>query len=485
MQDQVRTLGHAVRLHVIAKYLGQLGIMLALLTAVPLLVSLYFHEYVISWHYVTVITAILLLALPAIRYEAPQTIQTNEALVITALAFIVTPLLMSYPLVGAGLDFGDAIFEAVSAVTTTGLSTLDMLEDRPRSLLFARAWMQWYGGLGIIVLSVALLMGHQFSLRRLMEPVAGESLITGTRHYARRMLLIYTGLTVIGLVVLWLLLGDGFAALTYILSAVSTGGFSISDGSLADLPSWSGRYGVLLFSLCGALPLMLYYRAIHDSWSSLWRDIEVRGLFAAMASIALLLMATFIFLEEWSVSDSAAHALLMAVSAQTTTGFSSVDIEPLEPLAKVVMIIAMITGGCVGSTAGGIKLLRVLIMLRLFQLTLQRSTLPSHAVSDSRLGDKRLEEDEVGRALLLILLFIVVVVLSWLPFLLFNYAPEDALFEVVSALATVGLSSGVTSPDLEPLLKGVLCFDMWFGRVEIVAMLILLYPPTWIGRRAE
>lgn len=485
MQESISTLSHAVRLHVIAKYLGQLGLMLALLTTVPLLASLYFQEFFISWRYVTVIAAILLLAIPAARLEAPENIQSNEALAITALAFMITPLIMSYPLMGAGLDFGDALFEAVSAVTTTGLSTQETLFGKPQTLLFARAWMQWYGGLGVIVLSVALLMGHHLSIRRLMEPVVGESMITSTRSYARRMLLIYLALTAIGLVVLWLLLGDGFSALTYILSAISTGGFAIHDGSLADIDSWAARYAILFFSLCGALPLMLYYRAVHGSWSSLWHDVEVRALLAAIVLITLLLMAAFLFREGWGLQESAAHALLMAASAQTTAGFSSIDIATLEPLAKVVMIIAMAMGGCVGSTAGGIKLLRLLIMFRMFQLMVQRSALPSHAVVNARLGGKRLEEDEINRALLLILLFIVVMLLSWLPFLFYDYAAEDALFEVVSALATVGLSSGITNPDLEPLLKGVLCFDMWFGRLEIVALLIVLYPPTWIGKRTE
>ena len=110
--------------------------------------------------------------------------------------------------------------------------------------------------------------------------------------------------------------------------------------------------------------------------------------------------------------------------------------------------------------------------------------MPSHAVTETRIGRKILEPDEITRAFVLILCFIGVVVLSWLIFLYYGYAPLDALFEVVSATGTVGLSTGITGPDLEPGLKLVLCADMLLGRLEIIALLIVLYPGTWIGKRA-
>ena len=147
------------------------------------------------------------------------------------------------------------------------------------------------------------------------------------------------------------------------------------------------------------------------------------------------------------------------------------------------MIVAMLVGGSVGSSAGGFKLLRLLILLRMLQLMIRRAAMPSHAVAEPYLAGHKLETDDMLRAMQLILLFIGIMVLSWLPFVIMGYDPLDALFEVVSACGTVGLSSGIARPELEPFLKGVLCFDMIAGRVEIIALLIVLYPRNWIGRR--
>jgi trk system potassium uptake protein TrkH len=173
------------------------------------------------------------------------------------------------------------------------------------------------------------------------------------------------------------------------------------------------------------------------------------------------------------------------MSAQSTAGFSTLDIDSLDNSAKLGMIVSMLIGGSVGSTAGGIKLLRFLILLRLIQIMLRRTTMPSQAMLYPRVGDRPLEEPEVQRVLILILLFISVIVISWIAFLMNGYPPMNALFEVVSATATVGLSTGVTSADMPALLKLVLCLDMLFGRLEIIALLVVLYLPNWIGKRKE
>ena len=157
----------------------------------------------------------------------------------------------------------------------------------------------------------------------------------------------------------------------------------------------------------------------------------------------------------------------------------------MDSASKLVMIVSMLVGGSVGSSAGGFKLLRLLILIRFLQFTIRRSALPSHAVAEPYLAGQKLEANDILRALVLILIFIVIVILSWLPFVLLGYEPIDALFEVVSACGTVGLSSGITRPELEPVLKGILCFDMIAGRLEVIALLVVLYPRTWIGRRSK
>jgi trk system potassium uptake protein TrkH len=171
------------------------------------------------------------------------------------------------------------------------------------------------------------------------------------------------------------------------------------------------------------------------------------------------------------------------VSAQTTTGFNTISISEMSPATKLVIILSMVIGGGTASSSGGIKILRLLIFIRLLQLIFQRTALPLHAISKQTLGGRPLESDELQRALLLIILFMVVVLFSWLTFLFYGYDPLDALFEVVSATATTGLSTGITQHNLPLVLKAVLSVDMLLGRLEIFAFLVLLYPGNWFGKR--
>lgn len=486
MEERTGVLTYAVRGRVVLKYCGQLMLMLVMLTLVPLAVALLQGEWLPGRRYAILCCGLLAAGAWLARLPAPSHIQGNEALTVTALAFLIAPLLMSWPMMAAGIPFTDALFEAVSGVTTTGLSTLAGVEQRSSVFLFARAWMQWYGGLGIVVLSVALLMGHHAAARRLVDPAAaGEALVATARTHARRCIFIYLLITLLGLALVWSLTGDGFNALLHVLTAVSTGGFSSFDQSLAGFHS-AAAIVVICISLLGAVSLPLYWRAFHAGRSgcivTILGDVELRALVVA----GLLTGALLSWLaSRHGVAAPWYHGMLMGLSAQTTTGFATLPVADLDAASKLVMIGAMITGGSVGSTAGGFKLLRLLILLRLVQLMLRSSALPPHAVVEPYLAGQKLETDDLLRALQLILLFIGVMVVSWMPFVLLGYDPLDALFEVASACATAGLSTGISRPELEPVLKGVLCFDMLAGRLEIIALLVLIYPRNWFGRRGE
>lgn len=478
--EHVAPLIYAVRGRIVAKYLGQLGLLLALLTLVPLAVALGTGDMAIARRCGEIVAILIAVCLPLSRLRVVAHVQVNEALVISALAFVLASLVMSWPFMAVGLSFVDAWFEAVSGVTTTGLSTLATVADRPQAFLFARVWMQWYGGLGIAILWVALLFNHHFAMRRLVEGAGVENLVTTAQLHARRVLVIYGSLTLAGIAMLLLLREDLLSAVTHVLSAISTGGFSVNDDSLAGMGA--ARYVVSFIALCGAVSLPLYYLLYQKRWTSFIRDAELWALLAMVALVCLLL---WVFLQQGGMPGGAAlgHALVMGVSAQTTTGFSSLSVLGLDAAAKWVLILAMFTGGCVGSTAGGIKMLRLLVFGRLFQLSLRRTALPPHAVVEPWLGGRVLEDDDIQRALLIIGLYGAGVVLSWLPFLLAGYAPLDALLEVVSATGTVGLSSGITRTALETPLKLVLMADMLFGRVEFLALLVVLWPRTWFGKR--
>jgi trk system potassium uptake protein len=261
-----------------------------------------------------------------------------------------------------------------------------------------------------------------------------------------------------------------FDALIHTLAAISTGGFGGVSDSLAGFGR-GAHFALFAVSLLGALPLFLYYRAWRSGAASLRFDPELRALIIAVALVTVLLW--------WLGGLSPADALLQAGSAQTTTGFATVDLSELDPAAKGVLILSMATGGGVGSTAGGIKLLRLLILIRMIQLAVMRVQLPRHAVVQPAIGGRTLDGLQIEHALVLILLFVLLVLGSWMAFLVAGYPALDALFEVVSATATVGLSVGITGPDLEPGLKLLLSLNMLAGRLEIVALLVLLFPGTW------
>jgi len=483
MTVSTTALAYAVRLPIIGRYLGQLALMLAVLALAPLAVSLITGEHAFSLRYAVVIGGLLLGALLSRRLpEAPQ-IQANEAIVIVSLAFIATPLIMAFPLAASGLPLEDVLFEAVSAITTTGLSTLGSIEGASPTFLFARAWMQWYGGLGIAVLSVALLMSHLVAARRLAESGDSGNIASTARTQARHVLVVYLAITLIGTLALWVVLGEPFTALVHMLSTVSTGGFSTFDTSLAALPR-TGAWVVTLFALLGATPLLLYFHAACGRRSEIVRDLEIRALLVAVLLVSGLLSLSLYHHMAMEWDHALQHGVLLGTAAQTTSGFSTLAVGELDATSQLLLIISMLIGGGTGSTAGGIKLLRVLIFLRLLQYFVSRTAMPSHAVTEPRLGGRPLAPLEVDRVALLLGLFVGMLAVSWLIFLMHGYEPLAALFETASALGTVGLSSGISGPELEGPLKMLLCFDMLLGRLEIVALLVLLYPRTWIGKRA-
>jgi len=484
--DGIGVLGYAVRNRVVAKYVGQLALLLAGLMAVPLALAVYDAQAAFALRFGVVCALLVVLGAPLARLAVPAQVQANEALVIIAAGYLLAAVALAYPLSAGGLAGIDALFEAVSGVTTTGLTTVAEIEQLPRVFLFARAWAQWYGGLGIVVLSVALLLGNQVAARRLIDPEgAGENLAATMRVHARRVLAVYVALTLAGIGIVGALGLGGFEATAHVLTAVSTGGFSTHGDSLAGIDSGAARSALLLIALLGAVSLPLYHRAWVGGWRRFFADPELRLLLAASALFALALWWCLPADSGLAPGERAAQAAWLALSAQTGTGFSTLPLAQLGPLAMFVLLLPMIIGGSIGSTSGGIQLLRLLLLLRLLQLLLRRTTLPPHAVAEVRFGGRTVSAEELARALLVIVLFLATVGLSWLTFVALGHAPLAALFEVVSAVGTVGLSSGMSAPDLDPSLKVVLMADMLLGRVEFVALLVLFYPRTWIGKRAS
>jgi trk system potassium uptake protein TrkH len=477
----LQSLRFAVRFGVIAHHLGLLLTPLGVLSCVPAAVAWATGRPDVALWGLGV--AVALLGLGALGRKAGRhaDLQRNEALILTPLVFGIASLAGAILLTAYGMSFPDACFEAASGATTTGLSVLPSVDGAAAGLLFARAWLQWIGGLGVLVLALALIVTPGASARRMGFGSREVANVTGgTRAHARRVLGIYLVLTALGIVALIALGAGAGDAVLHTLAAISTGGFATHDGSLAVFP---GRVqaAILLLCLAGALPFSCYYLTLYRRPLSLLSDPRVHSLL----SLSALSVAALVGVR-WLAADAPlalGDLAVTAVSAQTTAGFSSMPVRDLEPAAKLVVIAAMFVGGDVGSTAGGIKIFRFLVCLRMLGLLLDRTSIVPSGRLGLQVGGERVSSDEVEGVVAVLSATVLLVALSWLAFLANGYPALDALFEVVSAVGTVGLSTGITSAELPLFLKAVLVLDMLMGRVEVLAVLVLLRPATWLGRR--
>ena len=482
----MKALTYAVRARPVLKYSGLLAIAMAVLTLVPLVVALCFGSTTAAWRYAAISAGAAVMGSLLVRLERPRQIQDNEAMVLTALVFLLSPLALSWPAMAAGIAFSDALFETISAVTTTGLSTVADISRAPASFLFARAWTQWIGGLGIVVLSLAILIQPGTMARKLGDDFREyeKDPVGGTRTIARTVFTVYSLVTLAGILMLAASGTSWFNAVVYAFAAVSTGGFSPHPQSLAGLNTPLAQGVVILISVGGAVPLLIFRGVLWQNWKKIVTDRQILMFLAVGCIVSLLLWGSF-YLNGLPGDQALFHGIINGFSAQTTAGFSSLDLSRSDALSKVILMGSMFLGGCCGSTAGGIKILRLLIIVRIVQLMILRAAMPKNAVMQPTIGNERLSDDELIHAAGIVFAYAGAVLLSWVPFIVAGFDPLNALFEVVSAISTAGLSAGVSGPDLHWVLKIVLCMDMLLGRLEIFAWLILFSPATWFGTRIK
>lgn len=480
----LETLATAMRARVLARYLGVFCLSLVLIAAVPGFVALLMGDIGFAVHCGIVSLLLAAVGFPLSRLQAPSQIQMNEAMAIISLGFLIGGAAMTLPFTAAGLAPIDAFFESVSAITTTGLSAAGGTENKSDAFLFARAWAQWYGGLGIIILAFVIVLGPGAVSRRLTLSETGpEDLLGGSWAHGKKVLVLYAGLTVAGGMLLWALGAPALDAVVHALSSLSTGGYSSYESSAAGLEGPLLRGILMLLCIAGAISFTLQYQVWRKGPMSFFRDGEVQTLiFLMIAGWALILCA------EWLSGRSlnaglAGNAAFMTVSAQTTAGYQTIAPTDLSTASKLILIFSMTVGGDVGSTAGGLKIFRLLIMIRLVQVLLARTATPRHAVMEPRLGGRTLEPSEISTAGGMVALYAATIFLSWLCFLAAGLDPLDSLFDVASAVGTVGLSTGIAGADLTAPLKLILTLDMLMGRLEILAVLVLAYPRNWIGPR--
>ncbi|PZC48686.1 MAG: trk system potassium uptake protein TrkH [Chloroflexi bacterium] len=456
----------------VVTHMGLVLRLLGLLFVPSVVVALAFGEFERAGLFAALALGVFAIGWLASLANRPA-LEVREALVVTALAYLAFSLagglahLPEAPLI-------DGFFESMSGFTTTGLSTLDPAL-LPKSLLFFRASTQWVGGAGIIVIALVVLFGPgRAPFKLYAAEFGGENLVGSVVATARVVIKVYLGLTALGYVVFLAVGMAPFDALLNIMTTVSTGGFSPFTDSVGHYQGIRFHVAFMVFMILGAVSFPLYYLALREGPRRFLADIQLRWL---LAIVVLAGVAMFGILG-WGVS-AALPAFFQATSAASGTGFSTVDISSLPETMRLAMIPLMLIGGSVGSTAGGIKLLRFIILAKLGTWMVTRALLPQEAQVPVKYGNDTVSDGELKEMFAFVALFAAIFFGSAMLLALAGFPVLDALFESASAAGTVGLSTGITSPDLSSWAKLVLSFQMWAGRLEVLAVLVFLYPGTW------
>lgn len=461
-------------LRAVLTYLSALSHLLALVLTAPLAVAMLAGE----WRLALVFLLLIISALVVGRFR-PLTwspgLEVREGLVVTALAYLLFALAGTLPFWQVA-PFADSFFESMSGFTTTGLSVLD-LNGLPTSLLFFRAYSQWLGGAGIIILSLVLLLGPgQAAFTLYASEFGEENLVGSVVATARVVLKVYLSLTLLGFIAFWAAGMTPFDACLHIMSTISTGGFTTHPEGIARYISHPGIIlTITFFMLAGALSFPLYYFFRTDP-GRFFGDEQLRALLLIVVLSTLFVIVT--------AAGAPLTQFFTTTSALTTTGFSITPPSQWPENLRTTCIILMVIGGTAGSTAGGIKIFRLVIIAKLVSRQLFSLLLPRETVLITKLGDQLVSEEEIRRIFSFVSLYFAILILSTLILVTGGFSPADAIFESASALGTVGLSSGITGPDLALSHKLLLIFDMWAGRLEILPILITLYPGRWWRQRS-
>lgn len=475
----------------IARIVGLFAVLFGLTLAAPILIGLWYREPE-ALHFLQPMAGSVLLGglLWLVGRRRPTNLAVRDGFLVVVLFWVLLGLLGAWPLMqSAELGFVDALFESVSGLTTTGATVIIGLDELPRSVLFYRQQLQWLGGMGLIVLGVAVLPmlgigGMQLYRAEAPGPLKEEKLTPRLAQTARALWGIYVGLTLACALGYWASGMSPFDAVAHSLSTVSTGGFSTHDASLAYFESRAVEAVAIVFMLLAAINFGVHFVVLHqrDPLHYL-RDVEARYFLLLVLAVVILVTLVLRLEQEYDQWDpSLRNATFEVVSVVTSTGFGIVDFSHWPDFLPILLILISFVGGCGGSTAGGMKVLRVLLLVRQGMLEVRRLIHP-HAYQPLRLGrrvvDDRLMQGVWGFFALYMTTFVLLV-------LLMIHAGLDS----VSAFAAVATAMNNLGPGLGEVaytFQGVSDFGkvlaviaMLLGRLEVFTILVLLSPRFWM-----
>ncbi len=414
----------------------------------------------------------------------------NEGYIVVALSWVFFSVFGMVPYLWGGFipNITDAFFETMSGFTTTGATILDNIESMPHGILFWRSLTQWIGGLGIVCFTIVLLPGFGASSQMLYlseaTGVTHNKLCPKTRVMARYIFMVYILLTAVESA---LLMAGGmglFDAVCHSMTTTATGGFSTKQASIAYWHSPYIEYVVSLFMLLSAINFSLYIVACKSKWKQLRKNTELKW-FACSVGLLTLVISVVLFLNNgYGVEEAFRKSLFQVATCHTSCGFATDDYNLWPPFTWMLLIFAMLSGGCTGSTSGGVKNLRLIIIANCIRNQF-RQILHPRAVLPVRAGfpfDNKL----VTTVLVFFAAYLSVAFIGWTLLMAFGVGFTEAMSTVISAMGNVGPGLGSFGPAfswaaLPDAAKWILSSLMLIGRLEIFGFLLIFYRSTWKG----
>ena len=475
---------------VISFLLGKISVLLGAAQVINLCMALYYGEKCYLQFLFSILLAVGLgYALQFYGRDAShKDISVREGIGTVFFAWILAAGLAGLPFVFLQvLDPISAYFEAMSGLTTTGATSISDLEILPKSLLFWRAMNHWIGGIGIIVIFVALLPSMSGTAVYLYNAeVTGFSnsrILPRIRTTAIALFYIYLLLTIILTGILRGMGMDAYDAVYHAFSCIATGGFSDYNTSVAHFKSPMIEYALSVFMVLAAGNLAVYYQVTQNGFKALWEDLEFKVYVVMVLCFSVAIAVNIILVNGYSIENGFRSALFHVASFASTTGFVADDYDKWPSFARMMLAVMFFTGGCAGSTAGGIKICRLIVLVKTVAAELRRTLHPQMLLT-VYYGKARLSMPTVMNIGRFFFVYIFVVALLTLVTTASGVAPEEAIFGVASCLASVGPAFGSigatgTYAELPAGAKIAMALGMLLGRLELFTALALLRSEYW------
>lgn len=395
--------------------------------------------------------------------------------------------MLPFLLCGSVETAGEAFFETMSGFTTTGATILDDIDREPHAILFWRALTHWIGGLGIVLFAIAVL---PFFGEGSLQLFSGEAV--GVTHdkihskvnvMARLLWSIYLGLTVTCLLLLRVGGMGWFDALCHSMATVSTGGFSTRQASVAAWQSPFIEYVIAVFMILSAINFSLYFSALKGRPGKIWRDEETRWFLTSILVVTGVIAATLVWQRGYDVEHALRSALFQVASLHTSTGFGTDDYMQWPPLTWILLVYAMLAGGCTGSTSGGIKALRLVILAKSIRNHLRRMLHPN-AVLPVRVNRQAVPQGVVLTVGIFVICYLLCIFIGWLGLVVAGVELTDAFGVAISSMGNAGMALGNFGPAyswsaLPEAGKWISSALMLVGRLEMFAIMLMFYSAFW------